>query len=127
MAKKSTPRIGQQTKTSAKGAHGGDVKYVQPSLGSGFKNIAGKGINAGKSAAKLPQPKASIAESNVANAPRVMLGKGFAEAAANTPAAKTKGGEKMFFDSKAKKVPAVKACSTPSRKGKSMSPVARNK
>jgi hypothetical protein len=81
MAKKSSgpkansPRIGQQTKTSAKGAHGGGVKYAQVSLGQGFKNITGKGINAGKSAAKLPQAKNNISEAP--KRPTVAFGKGF--------------------------------------------------
>jgi hypothetical protein len=79
MAKKSAgpkankPRIGQQTKTSAKGAHGGGIKFSQVSLGPGFKNITGKGINAGKSAAKLPKPKKNISEAR----PNVAFGEGF--------------------------------------------------
>lgn len=81
MAKKSSgpkankPRIGQQTKTSAKGAHGGGIKYSQVSLGQGFKNITGKGINAGKPASKLPQPKKNITETP--KRPTVAFGKGF--------------------------------------------------
>jgi len=82
MAKKSakpkanSPRLGQQTKTSAKGAHGGGVKYSQVTLGQGFKNITGKGINAGKAAAKLPQPKTNISEAPSV-APKVAFGNGF--------------------------------------------------
>ena len=76
MAKKSTPRIGQQTKTSAKGAHGGGVKFSQISLGPGFKKIT-KGIANSKSAAKLPQPKANISEGSTMGRPNVAFGKGF--------------------------------------------------
>jgi hypothetical protein len=75
--KANNPRIGQQTKTSAKGAHGGGVKFSQISLGSGFKNITGKGINAGKSAAKLPQAKTNISEGSAVSRPRIAFGKGF--------------------------------------------------
>jgi hypothetical protein len=114
MAKKSAPktnkpRIGQQTKTSAKGAHGGGVKFSQVTLGPGFKNETGKGINAGKTAAKLPKAKTNIAESNTPM-PKVMLGKGFV-ASNVTEAVKTKGkksASKMRYNSKDKKMPAVK-------------------
>lgn len=78
MAKKSkanSPRIGQQTKSSAKGAHGGNVKYSQVTLGPGFKNMPGKGANAGKSAAKLPKAKNNISEAP--RRPTIAFGKGF--------------------------------------------------
>jgi len=100
MAKKSSapkaskPRIGQQTKTSAKGAHGGGVKFSQVSFGAGFKNITGKGINAGKSAAKLPQPKKNISEGlAVSNRPNVALGKGFGMNPFLVAEGKKKGGK----------------------------------
>lgn len=77
MAKKSnSPRIGQQTKTSAKGAHGGGVKFSQTKLGSGFKNITPKGAKKAKPAAKLPQPKSNISESPLTKS-SVAFGKGF--------------------------------------------------
>jgi len=104
MAKKSAgpkankPRIGQQTKTSAKGAHGGGVKFAQVALGPGFKNITGKGINAGKSAANLPKPKNNISEASSV-APKVAFGKGFVVEAKKGPAVKS-----------------AKYCTTPGRK-----------
>jgi hypothetical protein len=91
--KKSSPKIGQQTKTTAKGAHGGGVKYGQVSLGKGFKNLPAKGANAGKSASKLPQPKSGLTENPIR--PSVAFGKGF--------------GPSPFVVSEAKPNPVVKA------------------
>jgi len=74
MAKKTnSPRMGQQTKTSAKGGHGGGVKY-------GMVTPKPAGINRGKSVSKLPQPKSgfvkSISEGAIAR-PSVVFGRGF--------------------------------------------------
>lgn len=73
--KTNSPRIGQQTKTSAKGAHGGGVKFSQVKLGSGFKNIKAKNAKKATPAAKLPQPKSNISESPLAKS--VVFGQGF--------------------------------------------------
>lgn len=73
--KANKPRIGQQTKSSAKGAHGGDVKFGMITFGDGFKVHKGMGINKAKSAAKLPQPKKSISEGM--SRPAVVFGRGF--------------------------------------------------
>ena len=111
MAKKSSakpkanqPRIGQQTKTSAKGAHGGGVKFSQVTMGPGFKNVTGKGINAGKSAAKLPQAKTNISEgSAISNRPNVALGKGFGMNPFLVAEAKKKSGGKQWGQEALKK------------------------
>ncbi len=91
MPKANKPKVGQQTKTSAKGAHGGGVKFSQVSFGPGFKNIAGKGVNAGKKAAKLSKAKSNLSEAR----PRVAFGKGFvasvSESALRVVSSKTKG------------------------------------
>jgi len=82
MAKKGAPmgkgNVGKtSSKTSAKGAHGGGIKFGQVVLGSGFKTI-NKGINKAKSAAKLPKPKNNISEStSPLTRPPVSLGNGF--------------------------------------------------
>lgn len=90
MPKANKPRIGQQTKSTAKGAHGGGVKFSQVSLGRGFKNVTGKGVNAGKKAAKMPKAKKNLSEAR----PRVAFGKGFvASVSESAPrvSSKTKG------------------------------------
>jgi hypothetical protein len=97
-AKANKPRIGQQTKTTSKGAHGGGVKFGQVALGPGFKNVAKQGINTGKAAST---PKKGISEGrNVAKSrPAVVMGKGFIAPPSITtestcPAVKPKKGPK---------------------------------